>query len=116
MYTEKIDPYQYETLDDAKRIADNLNRSIYEIKIIKVTPKAHLQGTVIILNEEQQEYIANSRRTGKAPFKIVGNLRKTNRKVKPIRVGTRQIMIDDVGQQWVKVFGKYWKFPEEIEY
>lgn len=41
---------------------------------------------------------------------------KTNRTVKPIRVGKRNIYKDASGQEWVKCFNKWWKFPQEIEY
>ena len=56
------------------------------------------------------------RRHGGTRWKIVGKLHKTGRFVKPVRVSKRMIFIDKLGQQWVKIFNKWWKFPEEIEY
>lgn len=57
-----------------------------------------------------------SYRTGTNRYKIIGRLRRTNRLVKPVRVGVRKIHQDEKGQHWVKCFNKWWKFPEEIEY
>lgn len=57
-----------------------------------------------------------SRPLGTGKFKMKGRLIKTGRRVKPVRVPVRQIFRDDAGQEWVKAFGKWWKFPEEIEY
>ena len=47
---------------------------------------------------------------------IIGTLHKTGRKVYPVRTGVRVIYQDDAGQLWVKIFGKFWRFPEEIDY
>ena len=48
--------------------------------------------------------------------RIIGKLRKTGRRVKPVCVPVRCIWIDEADQLWVKIFNKWWKFPEEIEY
>ena len=32
------------------------------------------------------------------------------------RVGRRRKYIDETGQEWVKIYGEWWRFPEEIEY
>ena len=56
------------------------------------------------------------KRYGTPRWNVKGRLHKTNRKVKPVRCGTRNIHIDDAKQEWVACFGKWWKFPEEIEY
>ena len=53
---------------------------------------------------------------GGKKWKIKGQLHKTERTVKPVRVGLRTIYKDDAGKLWVKCFNKWWKFPEEIEY
>jgi len=47
---------------------------------------------------------------------IIGTLHKTGRTVRPVRTGVRVIYQDDAGQQWVKIPGKFWRFPEEIDY
>lgn len=49
-------------------------------------------------------------------YKIYGYLTKTQRTVKPVRVGKRRIMKDEKGQLFVKINGIYWKFPEEVDY
>jgi hypothetical protein len=53
---------------------------------------------------------------GRKKWKISGKLTRTKRTVKPVGSSKRTIMKDEHGKLWVKVFGKYWKFPEEIEY
>ena len=55
-------------------------------------------------------------RYGKPKWNIQGTLHKTIKKVKPVRCGVRTIHVDDSKQEWVSCFGKWWKFPEEIEY
>lgn len=47
---------------------------------------------------------------------IQGKLKKTDRTVKPIRSSERRIWADEKGDLFVKIQGKWWKFPEEIEY
>lgn len=32
------------------------------------------------------------------------------------RIGRRRKYIDETGQEWVKISGQWWRFPEEIEY
>lgn len=43
-------------------------------------------------------------------------MKNTGRKANILRAGKRAIFVDENGQEWVKVKGKWWKFPEEIEY
>lgn len=40
----------------------------------------------------------------------------TERKVNVHRVGPRVIWKDPEGQEWVKCFVKWWRYPEEIDY
>jgi hypothetical protein len=47
---------------------------------------------------------------------IVGKLSDTGRMVKPVRYSTRKIYVDEAGQEWVKIRGMHWRFPQEIEY
>ena len=30
--------------------------------------------------------------------------------------GTRITRIDDNGQEWVKLHGQYWKYPQQVDY
>lgn len=30
-------------------------------------------------------------------------------------LGTRVTRVDESGQEWVKLNGKYWKYPEQVE-
>ena len=53
---------------------------------------------------------------GSYRFNIKGKLRLTEETVKPVRVGKRHVLKDEAEQLWVKIFGKYWKYPEEVEY
>jgi len=53
---------------------------------------------------------------GGKKYKIVGKLKRTKRTARPVRCGKRTIMKDEIGNLWVSCFGKYWKFPQEIEY
>jgi len=53
---------------------------------------------------------------GGKKYKIKGQLHRTKRKVKPVGVGKRTIFVDDSGENWVPALGKWWKFPQEIEY
>jgi len=47
---------------------------------------------------------------------IKGNLIDTGRTVRPERTGIRHIFKDDTGQEWIKIRGMWWRFPEQIEY
>jgi hypothetical protein len=31
-------------------------------------------------------------------------------------LGTRLTRVDETGQEWVKLNGQYWKYPEQVEY
>lgn len=53
---------------------------------------------------------------GSDRFKIKGKLVSTDQTVKPVRVDKRHVLKDEAEQLWVKIFGKYWKYPEEVEY
>lgn len=46
----------------------------------------------------------------------IGKLESTNRTVNVSRAGKRREFKDSTGQLWVKVFGQWWKFPQQIEY
>ena len=48
--------------------------------------------------------------------RIVGKLRKTERKVYAVRKGLRREYIDDSGQRWVNIDRLWWRFPQEVEY
>lgn len=43
-------------------------------------------------------------------------MKKTNRMVNVYRIGLRRIYEDAIGQLWVKVQGKWYKFPQQIDY
>ena len=30
--------------------------------------------------------------------------------------GTRVTRVDETGQEWVKLHGKYWKYPEQVDH
>jgi len=47
---------------------------------------------------------------------IIGSLFKTGRTVKPVRCSSRQIYKDEGNQEWVIIRGKYWRFPQGIDY
>lgn len=53
---------------------------------------------------------------GTGKYKISGCLAKTGRRVRIIRGGPRRIWKDEKGKLFVKLVGKYWKFPQEIDY
>ncbi len=62
-----------------------------------------------------------NRIVGKPGNKIVGKLSRTNRKVKLCGSShrprwLRTVYKDEAGQLWVRFGGKYWKFPEEVEF
>ena len=44
------------------------------------------------------------------------NLRKTGRKANLLRDGLRIVYRDINKQEWVKTGGKWWRFPQEVEY
>ena len=43
-------------------------------------------------------------------------LKKTDRKVNAYRVGLRVLYQDNTGQLWAKIFNKWWRFPQDIDY
>jgi len=51
-----------------------------------------------------------------ANYTIIGKLTRTDRKVKPVGAPSTYEYKDESGQLWAKIFGYWWKFPEEIEY
>ena len=49
--------------------------------------------------------------------KVKGTLKSTGRKSPNIvRAGKRTLFEDDEGKLFVKIFNKWWQFPNEIEY
>lgn len=36
--------------------------------------------------------------------------------VKPVRCTPRRLYQDDTGNHFVKIFNKWWKFPEQVEH
>lgn len=49
-------------------------------------------------------------------FSIKGKLKRTDRKIKPIGSSKKFLYADMDGQLFAKIFGYWWKFPEQIEY
>lgn len=43
-------------------------------------------------------------------------MKKTDKKVNVVRVGVRTIYVDANGQEFVKCFGKWFKFPDQVSY
>lgn len=49
-------------------------------------------------------------------FPIVGKLSITERKVHPVGASVKRLYSDNDGKLYAKIFGYWWKFPEQIEY
>ena len=56
------------------------------------------------------------KRYGKPQWTISGKLRRTSKKVKPVRSPIRAVHVDEKGQLWFKASNKWWKYPEEGEF
>jgi len=49
-------------------------------------------------------------------YLISGKVKNTGRKVKPIGYSERTIYKDEGEQEWIKIRGLWWRFPEEVEF
>lgn len=54
------------------------------------------------------------------PIQPIGSLIRYNgdefHYVNCTRIGKRRLYEDEVGNLFVKIYGKWWKFPESVEY
>ena len=48
--------------------------------------------------------------------KIKGKLKSTGKKQSIHRAGKRTLFEDEEGKLFVRIFNKWWQFPDEIEY
>ncbi len=101
-------------------LVENKKAGIRLAKSLGENPK-NLEFKEWLLKKESPNYIQDESQLVNNPsFRITGKLTGTDTKQNIVsyndRYVSRKLYVDEAGKKYVKHGGKWWKFPEQVEY